>query len=218
MSGIKRLVSSIRANFEWMVNQVENHEALVGSVIQEAQQAQARAKVQLASVRKDGSKMRERLVSLENDERSWSERAIKSAAIDESRAIECLRRKKKASEERTALSKQIEEHAILEKQLNQDLTLIDARIDELKRKRNTLRTRESRADALRAVHSDEAGIVTDLESILERWEVKITQTEIGTESLTKHGDPLQREFVDEEEQADLRVELAELVQSQNINA
>lgn len=217
MSAIKRLVGSIRANFEWMVNQVENHEALVTSVIQEAQAAQARAKVQLAQVKRDGEKMRQRQHELQESVTVWTERAVKSAKLDEQKALECLRRKKQAETELNTLCTQLKEHLDLEAQLNRDLGVIEGRIDELKRKRNTLKTRESRAEALRAVHQDETGIMSDLESILERWEVKVTTNEICADVSNTPSDQFVNDFKVEEDTISLKAELDALLQSQSVN-
>ncbi len=214
MSTIKRLVGSIRTNFEWMVNQVENHEALVTSVIKEAQGSQAKARVQLALVRKDGERMRKRQNELEREISEWTDRAVKNAKIDEKCALECLKRKKRAVDEKENLVKQLDEHRRVEAQLGKDLELVEQKIEELRVKRNTLRTRESRADALRAVHQDETGIMSDLEQILERWEVKVTQAEIHSEVTLYDVDDFSQKFVEEEEESLLKAELAHLVESQ----
>ncbi|MCB0340461.1 MAG: PspA/IM30 family protein, partial [Bdellovibrionales bacterium] len=144
MGTLRKLTASLKANFEWIVNQVENHEALINSAVCEIQQAQARAKVQLKSVHRDGERLRSNLAGFEESSKQWKERAIKCRELDPDRALECLRRMRADDQEVVALKRQCQEHEALENQLQRDLILIQERLDTLKRKRNLLRTRQSR--------------------------------------------------------------------------
>ena len=213
MKRIKKLTTSILASFDWMVSQVENHEALVTAAIREACEATARAKVQLARVRQDGQNMRRRLVELQENERLWKERALKTAEADEKKALECIRRQKRVLREIGELETQERAHAGLEKQLSEDITKLDEKLSRLRQQRNLLRTRESRAEAVRVLQSEDSSLLTEIDDIFERWESKITQYEIEGESASGAGDSLESEFAETEQEDELRAELQRLRES-----
>lgn len=97
MNTLRRWTTSIVSSFEAVVGQIENHEALVSSAIEEVERSSARAKVQLNRVKRDGTTMRQRLIELRDEQARWEDRARKTVAVDEKRALECLRRKRRVS-------------------------------------------------------------------------------------------------------------------------
>lgn len=211
MKTIKRITTSLFANFDWAVTQIENHEALVNAALREIQHAGAKARVQLGRVRQDGDRMKRKLTELSEADALWTERALRCGATDEAKALECLRRKKKANSERLELEAQIAGHARLEENLANDLEAIEKRIEELKRKRNTLRTRESTAEALSAMQSQDAGLIAELDDVLDRWEIKVSTYESSDVGNTC-AKALETELENEEEEAALRAELSALQQ------
>ena len=207
MKTLRRWTSSITTSFEWMISQVENHEALVTAAIKEVQESGARAQVQLKRMKVDGQNMRRKLVDLRNTSEQWKERARATAGLDEKRALECLRRQKRVDKESAELEIQEREHTKLEKQLSQDLLLIDERLIRLRQQRNTLRTRQSRAEALKSLQSDDGNIISEIDEIFERWEVKIAEYEVIGSCSVRPEDDLENQFENEEEEAALREDL-----------
>jgi len=212
MKTIRRWTSALTSSFDWMVSQVENHEALINYSIKEVQEAGARAHVQLKRMRLDGQHMRTRITELRDQSDLWKERAKTSAAQDEKRAIECVKRKKRCDREACELETQEREHAKLEKHLGEDLTVIEERLLRLRQQRNTLRTRQSRAEALRALQSDDGQVISEIDDIFERWETKITEYELeGSGRIVKEEDELEAQFTTAEEEIGLREELRALL-------
>jgi len=209
MKTLRRLTSTIVSSFDWMISQVENHESLVNAAISEIQEAGGRAMAQLKRVKQDGQNMRRRLQELRQTEELWAERAIGTAKLDEKKALECLRRKKKVQKEIAALEEQEREHAKLEKQLSSDLEVVKERITVLKQQRNVLRTRESRAQALRALQSDDPRLISEIDEILTRWESKVSEYELHG-SFEAGSDQFEDDFVGAEEESELRSELSKL--------
>jgi phage shock protein A len=207
MNILKRWTTTVSSSFDWMMNQVENHDALVTAAIREMQEAGAKAKMQLARVKKDGEQMRKRVVEVKEMVTVWEERAVRSNEKDRTKALECLRRKKRAAEEQKQIEKQLLEHETLEKQLIQDLRTIDERVNELKRKKNTFSARQYRAEALKAGQLSELGIIGEIDEIFERWDHKI----VRYDSLAETHDDLDVEFEREEDRVALEIELEELV-------
>lgn len=209
MNFIRRWTTSISSSFEWVINQVENHDAVVSATIRDMQVAGSKAKAQLFRVQKDGERMRKRTTELKELQTVWAERALRVGEKDKDKAIECLRRRKGTERELKHLEEQLREHARLESQLITDLKLIEERISELKRKKNAFNARQYRAEALKASQLSELGLVGEIDEIFERWETKIGEYEnfeFGT-------DPLEDEFVSEEEKRGLEAELADLMRA-----
>lgn len=214
MKTIRRWTAGIVSSFDWVISQVENHEALVTSAIQDVQEAGARAKVQLSRVRRDGESLRRRLTELRDGEDLWRQRAVKLAQTDEKRALECVKRAKRHAKEIAELETQEREHAKLEKQLAADLAAIDARLGELNRQKNLMRTRESRAHVLAAIQKNDSNVISEIEGIFERWENKVAEYEILSEAQSSGDDDLATELSAQEEQEELRVALTEMLEEQ----
>lgn len=213
MKTIRRWTVGLVSSFDWVISQVENHEALVNSAIQDVQEAGARAKVQLKRVRLDGENMRKRLKELHDAEELWKGRAIRSAGENEKRALECVRRSKRIAKEIADLEVQQREHARLEKQLTEDLGNIDVRLADLKRQKNLMRTRESRAQILSAIQKQDSAVISEIEGIFERWETKVSEYEAINEVTRDPLDDLESEFVSQEEEEDLKLALSGLLES-----
>jgi phage shock protein A len=214
MNRVKRWTLGIFSSFDRMISQVENHEAIVNSAIKEVTEAAARAKVQLARVQKDGTRMRHRLNELREENTKWRERALKAAALDEQRALECMRRTKRTEQQIKHLEQEERSHARLETQLGEDLKKVGERLLKLKDQRNLLRTRQSRAEALRAAQDPDTVIISDLEDIFDRWETKIAEYELQGTVTAADEDVLAQEYQSQEEEFELREELKRLIDAQ----
>lgn len=212
MKLIKRWTTALTSRVDWMVTQVENQEALVDSAIRDGQKAAARAKVQLGRVRNDGQKLK-----IRHDEEvlattKWKDRARQCSEADEQKALECLRRSKRSAAMAAQLQNRLQEHQRVEQQLTRDVQTIQDSLSGLMEKRNLMRSRQSRAEAVHSISAITAPIQNDLEDIFERWETRITETEI-TGDCNLQGDLLDDSFTSAEENEDLRAELAALKQS-----
>ncbi len=206
MNRFKRWSVSIRTRLDDVIGQIENHEAVVDEVIRDVHRAAARARVQLRRVQRDGAELRQRLESERSAALDWRERASRLDATEEARAIECLRRAKRAERRVEELELRRSEHERAEKQLASDVRGIESRLSELRERRNLMRTRQSRAEAVSVVRSPDESLCS-LDDIFDRWDSRITEMEL----VTGQGDPtdaFEDDFVSEEEEAALREELA----------
>ncbi|MCG8592487.1 MAG: PspA/IM30 family protein [Proteobacteria bacterium] len=208
-SPFRRWTASLVSRVDWMVTQVENHEALVDAAIRDVRRAAARAKVQLGRVRQDGQRLRERLAQEEEAVIQWRERAQRSANENETRALECLRRSKRAGRRVKELRSRQAQHDQTEKQLAQDVSAVEERLGALIEQRNLMRTRQSRADALSSVRGCHAQLVGDLDEVFDRWETRVTEAEFEG-GCALENDSLEEEFLSAEEEDELRAELDEL--------
>lgn len=211
MKAMRRITTSLLANFDWAVTQIENHEALVSAALREIQHSGAKARVQLVRVRRDGERMRLKVAELRDSDALWAERAVRCAALDQEKALECLRRRKKAQVDAAELEAHIASHERLELDLTRDLENIEKHIEELKRKRNSLRSRESTAEALSALQSQDMGLIDELDDVFERWEIKVSEYESHEGFPSPRTKNLECEFESEEEQVQLKAELEALI-------
>lgn len=210
MKLFKRWTAGVTSRVDWMVSQVENQEALVNSALQDARQSAARAKVQLGRVRQDGQRLRQKLNEAEQSVSSWRDRAIQCGETDENRAVECLRRSKRAEQLSGQLRQRLTEHVQVEQQLAKDVRSMEEQLTALIEKRNLMRTRQSRAEAVKSIQGSSEAFATDLDDIFERWETRVTEKELAG-ACCVDTDTFEDAFVSEEEEADLRSELSELL-------
>ena len=207
MQNIRLWTAALATRIDGVVSRIENHEALTQTAIADVRRTAARARVQLRRVRADGDQLRQRIEEAAANERSWQERARRTADTDEAAALECLRRAREAKRRGRVLSERRVEHERLESELSADVTRIQERLSRLEEHRHQLAARESRATALSCLESGDLG-PGPIEDLFDRWEVQISEREVcfGRED----ADAFEHTFSKEEEEADLRAELADL--------
>lgn len=204
MKALRRLSASIMASFEGVVGQLENHEAVVTAAIREAEQAAGRAKAQLAHVKRDGEALEKRVSELRQQVTLWEDRAKRSRALDEEKALECLRRRQKALGQAEKLEEQHRTHQRLERQLKGDLGTVEEKLAALRQQRNLMRTRQSRAEALKLTSEIDSSAIGHIDEIFDRWEARIISSEEQSYAIeVDSGDELTESFVSEEERKEL---------------
>jgi phage shock protein A len=208
MTRWKRWTSGFVASIDSVIAQVENHEAQVTSALRELEQGVLRSKVELARVQRDGVALRRSLADEREAAVRWRERAKRDT--DDKRALECLRRAKRSELRSSELDGQQSEHARVEAQLGSDIRTLEERLIELRQQRNTMRTRQSRAEALTIAQAQGDLHHGEIGQILERWESRVTESELASGCNLRSVDSFAEEFSTAEEEASLRLELATL--------
>jgi phage shock protein A len=212
MSIIRRISTSITSSVDRAVSKVENHDAIINSALRDTQQAAARSRVRLERVRKDGHNLKTRRGNLQLAVLRWAERAKSVASEDESKALECLRRRKDCEKQLHNLEDSIEKHDELEARIAEQVKKIEARIGEVAQQRNMMRSRQSVAEAMRTINNIEGVSYGEIEDTFDRWEINLGETEIMIGAATT-SDPLDSAFLTEEETTELRAELGELLKT-----
>lgn len=210
MSLFKRISTTITSSVDKAVSRVENHDAIINAALQETQQAAAKSRVRLARVQKDGESLRTRHRDLQTAVVRWTDRAKKVAADDESKALECLRRRKECELQIGNLEDSLERHCELEKRVAENLKKIETRIGEVSQQRNMMRSRQSVAEATRIINNIEGVSYGQIEDTFDRWEINLGETEIIVGGAC-NSDALDTAFLAEEDQEELRAELADLL-------
>jgi len=212
MAHFKRWTAGLVTRVDSIVVQIENQEALVESAILDLSQRVARARVQLTRVRKDGDALRRGIEETERESTLWRDRA--RTEPDQDRALECLRRAHRASARHAELTERAAEHERAEQRLRRDVATIEQRLDVVREQRNTMRTRQTRAEALALLRSAQGETGYEVEQVLERWDARVTETEIVAGCAEDAYDPFVEQFEREEAGSDLLAELEALRKDQ----
>jgi phage shock protein A len=210
MSLIRRISTSITSSVDRAVSKVENHDAIINAALRDTQQAAARSRVRLERVRKDGHSLKTRHSNLLLAISRWTERARSIGATDETKALECLRRRKDCEMQLQTLELSIEKHEELESRIAEQVKKIEVRIGEVAQQRNMMRSRQSVAEAMRTINNIEGVSYGEIEDTFDRWEINLGETEILMGAHTA-ADPLDSAFLAEEDTAELRAELSVLL-------
>ena len=208
MARIKRWTHGFVASIDSMIVQVENHEALASSALCDLEQGVARSKVQLMRVERDGRALRQALDEEREAALRWRDRARREE--DHARGLECLRRHKRSESRVRELVHNQTEHERIEAQLRRDVQTLERRLIELRQQRNTMRTRQSRAEAFNAVQGSGDAQNGEIGEIFERWETRVAESEVASGCLLASVDSFDEEFLDAEEEASLKLELRAL--------
>lgn len=209
MARLKRWTHGFVAGIDSMIVQVENHEALATSALKDLEQGVARSKVQLLRVERDGRALTQALSEEREAAARWRARARREE--DEARALECLRRCKRAEARVAELTRNHAEHERIEQALTRDVQTLERRLVELRQHRNTIRTRQSRAEAFTAVQGSNGDLDSgEIGLIFEHWEARVAESEVASGCLLASVDSFDEAFLDAEEVASLKLELRAL--------
>jgi len=206
MGLLSRITTTINATMDNVVSRVEDHDALIDASIRESRQAAARTRARITRVQRDGSQLRTRHERLLSDVALWTERAVSNAEKDEDVALKCLKRKKLSESEIVKIEQTISEHSGVENKLQTQLGQIEARIAEISHKRNTMRSRQSLAEATRIMDRLDGDANNTVDDTFERWETVLLEREPLT--CREHSiDSFEMQFIDREELSSLQDEL-----------
>jgi len=208
MARFKRWTHGFVASIDSMIVQVENHEALATSALRDLEQGIARSRVQLMRVERDGRALKQALGEEQESATRWRDRARREE--NEARGLECLRRHKRSEGRVAELTHNQAEHERIELQLKRDVQTLERRLIELRQQRNTMRTRQSRAEAFSVAQGQGDVAEGEIGQIFERWESRVAETEVASGCLVASIDSFDEEFLDAEEAASLKLELAAL--------
>lgn len=215
MNTFRRMSTSFVAHIDRVLGQIENHDALIESTLREMRRGAARAKTSLARVRRDGETLRRRHAEAESQEQTWRRRAVACRDKDEEKALECLRRAKRARADAEALETRLREHDVRERELTEEVRRLEHRVTELQERHHRMRTRAACVEGVAQAEGVTGGPAQEIEAAFERWEERVAETELGTVPI---GDPFAQEFDSAEELHDLRAELAELHEADDFAA
>ena len=210
MNIFRRITATVSGSLEQAATQLENHDAVIDVALRQTRAAAAKAKVRLSRVQRDGQRLADKLAEHERMIGMWELRARKVADSDEDKALECISRRNRERTLHKAAASALTAHTARERELAGTVARIDEKLAELDGQRNLLRTRHSAAQAERALSKLESDATCGVDDVLERWEMRILETEYATPA-TDSGDTLDDAFQAEEDAASLRADLDDLL-------
>ena len=214
MNLIKRLTATVSASLDHAVGQIENHDATIEVAIKQTRQALAKTKARLHTLQQQEVALQNKQSQLTQQYQRWSERAKQQANLDQAKALQCLSKRKQCQTELDKIEQAIQQQHSLVEQVSQNASALEQKLSDMTQQHNILRSRQSVADTNRVIQTLNTRTDVNLNDTFERWESSIIENEVisdvdGFESDVT-ADVLDKTFCDEEEQAQLLAELAEL--------
>lgn len=208
MRRFKRIATSIRARVDEVVRGIENHDAIVAASLHDLRRTLARARVRQNRIRAQRERLDRRVCDLRAEADTWRDRA-RASAEDEDTALQCLRRGRHCQSRAEQFAASQSKLLDAERRLEIEVDRLNGRYESLHARRHSMRGRQAAAEAAQAAALSEWGDETDLEEILDRWDVEITETELDAGTQPDE-DSLARCFDEAETMSSLRAELEEL--------
>ena len=210
----RRISTSFFSGIDYVVGEIENHEALINATIAEQKKRIATAKVQLARLETNERKVAEKIAELKTNENRWKDRALISSERDEKRALQCLQRRKNLHTQINQLTKTQKEYEQGISRMRADIEKCEVNIRSLSQRHELMRARETSVKALSNTAFTSDALFEDIENSFDRWEIKIAQNEVGLNCdtlLDNNVDDLEQDFIDQENETELKAELEELI-------
>lgn len=210
MKLIKRLTTSVTATLEDAVGQLENHDAIIEANIKQTRQAVAKTQARLASLRQQQVTFEQQQQHAKSQIDAWEERARSLSGGNETKALQCLSRRNQNEAEARRLNQAIQQQDTLISSVITNLNSLKAKLDEMTQRHNLMRSRQAVADVNRVVAK--AGKTHEVDDTFERWEAIVLETELSARHDDTFSDPLEAQFVQQENKASLQAQLASLQQ------
>ncbi len=222
MSIFKRLSATVASRVEHLVGEIENHEAVVDATLKDMQHKIAQAKVRLAQVNREKSRLDGKIEELKEKAQHWRTRAIESAQKDEETALKCLGRAKHCDQQCSTLLQSQQQYQATVQKLTDDIDSAQQQLVDTRQKHTLMRARQSTSAALKATTETDQNInQQQLEDTFDRWEVSILETELtnnqSADFTHENADTFEQEFIAREEREALSQELATLIKKEYQN-
>ena len=192
MGLFSRLATLIRSNINELINKAEDPEKMLNQVLVDMKQQLVEAKKQVAVAIADEKRIKKQYEQERGRVEDWEKKAmlaVKAGNDDLARAA--LSRKAEHEELARTLEAQWNAQKQAVDQLKQALRSLDAKIEEAKRKRNILVSRQKRAEAQRTINETLSNIQsTSAFDTFERMADRVTQLEAEAEASAELGGAL----------------------------
>lgn len=210
MSIFKRLSATLVSSIDQVVGEIENHDAVIQASLNDMRKNVAEAKVRLGHVRREEERLKQQIQEQQQNEQRWRQRAVECAKRDEAKALECVRRSQHCQQHAKRLTQAQTQYEQTAEKLARDIETSEQHLAEIKQKLTLMRARKSTSSAISATSKPENDSTQLLDETFDRWEINISQAEMAIDT---HDiiDPIEREFITQEQQDELRNELAELL-------
>ena len=218
MRPVSRIMATITAQFDQLVNQIENHEAVAEASLRQLRQDISGARVQYKMMQKDIESLVSQQQRLEKDLSTWQARAVQDSETDKEKALHCMRKIKLVEKDLEQLAErqsQLEEAA---DKLQSQLTRVESQYKDLSAKLQAFRGRD-KAAAMATSAMEQADYTDSIDDVFNRWDRKILYKEVSTDfDSDQIVDEIEQEFKTEEELKDLEMSLRQLVDAKTTDS
>lgn len=192
MGLFSRLGTLIRSNINELINKSEDPEKMLNQVLVDMKAQLVEAKKQVAVAIADEKRIKKQYEQEANKAAEWERKAMLAVkAGDDALARAALARKHEHGEVAETLKQQWEAQKQSVEQLKGALRGLDNKIEEAKRKRNILVSRQKRAEAQRTINETLSNInSTSAFDTFERMSDRVTQIEAEAEAVAEIGGAL----------------------------
>jgi phage shock protein A len=223
MSLLKRLSVTLFSRIDGVVADIENHDALIKVALEEQSQKIVNAKGQLLKLKRKQQAIEKSIAELIKSQQSWEARAVTEASNDQQRALQCLQRKQQVTQALKRQQQSLSEFNLMIDKLATDIRNGELELQQIKQKREMLSARQSSAEMAQSIHYNQQSNLNQLHDTFDRWEANLETRSIANDSnqslvsildgddLRAGLDSFEKEFLDQEKQAELESELAELL-------
>jgi phage shock protein A len=193
-----RLGTLIRSNINELINRAEDPEKMLNQVLVDMKGQLVEAKKQVAIAIADEKRIKKQYEQEAAKAAEWERKAMLAVrAGDDGLAKAALGRKTEHDEVAATLRQQWEAQKQSVEQLKQALRGLDNKIEEAKRKRNILVSRQKRAEAQRTINETLSNInSTSAFDTFERMSDRVTQIEAEAEATAEIGGALPEATLD----------------------
>ncbi len=190
MGLFSRLGTLIRSNINELINKAEDPEKMLNQVLVDMKSQLVEAKKQVAVAIADEKRLKKQYQAEAEKAAEWERKAMLAIkAGDDNLAKAALARKTEHDEVSETLRQQWEAQKQSVEQLKLALRGLDGKIEEAKRKRNILVSRQKRAEAQRTINETLSNInSTSAFDTFERMSDRVTQLEAEAEATAELGE------------------------------
>lgn len=224
MGILSRFITVIRSNINALLSRAEDPTKMLEQTQLDMEAAYKKAKEHVARSMADENRLKKSLMDHQHEVKRWEERAVMAVEKNnDDLAKEALRRKKEHSRLASQFEGELSSHSANVERLKESLHELEGKIEELKRKKSLLISKQKRAEAQDQITRTIEGIQTGgaVETIA-RMEVKIEEMSALADArrdLSEEfsGDALEKRFEElDADGEDMAVELLELKQRAKI--
>jgi phage shock protein A len=189
MGLFSRLGTLIRSNINELINKAEDPEKMLNQVLVDMKGQLVEAKKQVAVAIADEKRLKKQYEQEAMKAQEWERKAMLAVkASDDNLARAALQRKAEHDEISETLRQQWDAQKQSVEQLKGALRGLDNKIEEAKRKRNILVSRQKRAEAQRTINETLSNInSTSAFDTFERMSDRVTQLEAEAEATAELG-------------------------------
>jgi phage shock protein A len=129
----------------------------------------------------------------------------------------CLQRRQGIAKQQQKLQLMRDEYRSSRQRMKKDIGHCEEELANMMQKHQVMRARQSTAEAMQIIERSNSASLEDIENSFDRWEVNIAQGEYSVDRAEESFDELEQEYLEEENEQQLRYELAELLKENALN-